>query len=112
MARVDVDWHGDEVIAYTDAALERAVRAGLRPIAETSNDRVPVQSGELKRSRRTVAEGNRGAVTYTDSKAVGAHENLTARLRGGKQPKFLEGALVERRDDVLREVADSLRDAL
>lgn len=116
MARVDIDWHGERVIAVTDVALERAVTKGLKPIADTADDRVLVQTGELKRSQKTSSAGNVGAVTYTDSKAVGAHENLTDTPHRHRNPnaqaKFLESALNERRGDALRAIADELRDVL
>lgn len=116
MARVDIDWHGDEIERITQVALERAVGRGLKPIADLADERVLVHTGELKRSQVVSADGGLGAITYTDSKAVGAHENLTATPRKNRNPgaqaKFLESALHERADEAIREVADELRDVL
>lgn len=112
MARVDVDWHGDEIDPLIEAAIGRGITKGLNAISETSQDRVLVQTGELKASHFTSASGMTGSVGYTDSKAVGAHENLTVTPRRGKQAKFLESALHERGDDAVRAIADEIRDVL
>lgn len=116
MARVDVDWHGDEADALVSAAIVRGVGKGLDAIADTAQERVLEHTGELKRSQRTSQDGDSGAVYYTDSKAVGAHENLAVTPRKNRNPgaqaKFLESALNDRRDDALRAIADELRDVL
>lgn len=116
MARVDVDWHGDEVNALVDAAIARGLGKGLAAVADTSNDYVLVQTGELKRSQGTSQDGNSGTVYYTDSKAVGAHENLTDTPSRRRNPqaraKFLEIALAERADDFKEAVRDEVRKVL
>lgn len=113
MTRVDVDWYGDEVGALVDAAISRGVRRGLDMIAETSQDYVLVHTGELKRSQGTSQDGNRGTVYYTDSKAVGAHENLRDAPRTpGTRAKFLEIAQAERHDDVVDAIGDEIRKVL
>jgi hypothetical protein len=107
-----LEWHDDRVMALLNAAGARGVSRGADMIAETSQDRVPVQTGELKRSQQTVAEGLQAVVGYTDSKAVGAHENLAVNLRNGKEAKFLEKAANERREDIVRAIAEELRRVL
>lgn len=113
---VHVEWHGERVEAAVDARISAGVRRGLDAIAETSQDYVLVRTGELKRSQGTDVDGDSGSVYYTDSKAVGAHENLTVTPHRYRNPnaraKFLELALVERKDDALREIADAIRDVL
>ena len=112
MARVDVDWYGERAEAAVDAAVARGIPKGLDLIAETSQDYVLVQTGELKRSQGTSSDGDSGTVFYTDSKAVGAHENLTVTPRNGKRAKFLEIALAERGDEAIDAIADEVRRAL
>jgi hypothetical protein len=112
MARVVVEWHGELAVEAADAAIARGVSRGLDMIAETSQDRVLVDTGELKNSQNQSQDGNSGTVYYTDSKAVGAHENLTVTPRRGKRAKFLESALNDRRDDVGRAIGEELRKAL
>lgn len=116
MARVDVDWYGDETNALVDAAVARGLGKGLDMVAETSQDYVLVQTGELKRSQGTSQDGNEGTVYYTDSKAVGAHENLTVTPHRNRNPqaraKFLELAMAERDGDVKDAIADEIRKVL
>ena len=112
MARVDIEWHGERAEAAVDAAVARGIARGLRMIAETSQDYVLVQTGELKRSQGTSQDGDSGSVYYTDSKAVGAHENLTVTPRNNKRAKFLEIALAERGDDAVDAIRDEVRKVL
>lgn len=112
MARVDVDWYGDEAVALVDAAIARGINKGLDMIAETSQRWVLVQTGELKLSQNQSQDANSGTVYYTDSKAVGAHENLTVTPHGGKRAKYLELALAERGDDAVDAIGDEIRRAL
>lgn len=113
MARVDIEWHGERAEAAADAAVARGIARGLDMIAETSQDYVLVQTAELKRSKGTSQDGDSGSVYYTDSKAVGAHENLKDRPRTpGTRAKFLEIALAERGDDAVDAIRDEVRKAL
>jgi hypothetical protein len=109
-------WHGARVNAVLDAAGSAGVRDGIEVIAEESQERVLVQTGDLKNSQRIEARGLAAAVGYTDSKAVPAHENMTITPRRHKnpraQPKFLEAAATAKRDDAVRAIAEQLRKVL
>jgi len=106
-------WHGAAVNQLIEAAGQRGVDDGIDIIGDLSQDRVLVQTGELRRSRRTVRRGTQAAVGYTDSKAVGAHENLAVTPRKpGTRPKFLESAANDSRAAVTKAIADELRKAL
>ena len=106
-------WNGTAVKRLIEAAGTRGLREGNRQIRQTSQDRVPVQTGDLKGSLRHETSGLTSRITYTDSKAAAAHENLHHRTyRNGKQSKFLESAARDKRDEVLEAVADSIRKAL
>ena len=112
MARVTVQWHGER-LAGVDAAIARGVAKALRDISETSQDRVPVQTSELKNSHGTSQDGSSGTIYYTDNKAAVAHENPRKhRYRNNKREKFLESALNEGRDDFVRAVNDEVRKVL
>jgi hypothetical protein len=106
-------WRGDAVNRLIEAAGQRGVDEGIDIIGDLSQERVLVQTGELKRSRKTVRRGLTAAVGYTDSKAVGAHENLAVTpKKPGTRPKFLETAAIDSRGKVLDAIADQLRRAL
>ncbi|HYF71185.1 MAG TPA: hypothetical protein VD864_00110 [Nocardioides sp.] len=109
-------WHGDAVIRLIEAAGSRGVDEGIDIIGDLSQERVLVQTGDLKRSRRTVRQGLQAAVGYTDSKAVGAHENLAVTPDRKKnpqaRPKFLESAANDSHGKVRDAVADNIRKVL
>lgn len=104
-----LEWHGEEIAALIAAAAAEGLGDALDVVGDASQDKVPVQTGELKRSKFTDQDGLSGAVGYRDSKAAAAHENLTARLRNGKQPKFLESAANENRAEIVRAIAEPIR---
>jgi len=107
-----LEWHGDRVEALIDEAGARGVSDGIDMIAETSQERVLYMTGELSRSNRTEKRGLEAVTGYTDSKAVGAHENLAVTPRRGRRAKFLESAANDRRDDVRDAIADHIRKVL
>jgi hypothetical protein len=109
-------WHGDAVNRLIEAAGSRGVDDAIDVIGDESQNRVLVQTGALKRSRRTTRQGLRAAVGYTDSKAVGAHENMAVRPNRRKNPnaqaKFLESAARDKQADAVEAIAAALRKAL
>lgn len=107
-----LDWHGDRVLALIEAAAAKGVGDGIDLIADESQERVLVQTGELKRSNKTIKQGLQAVTGYTDSKAAAAHENLTVTPRNGKQAKFLESAANDRSADVLAAVAEHIKRVL
>jgi hypothetical protein len=111
-----LDWHGDRVLAVIEAAAAQGVSDGIDLIAETAKTRVLVQTGELRRSQRTEKHGLQAVTGFTDSKAVGAHENLAVNVHQNRNPqaqaKFLESAAADRRGDVRDTIADHIRRAL
>lgn len=96
----------------TRAAIRRGMKDGAELILAGAQDKAPVLSGDLRDSGTTAVEGTTAAVGFTDSKAIAAHENLTAHLRNGKQPKFLELALHENSEAALELIAAQIREAL
>lgn len=80
-------------------------RAGLF-LQRESQLIVPVDTGNLKNSAFTRKAGGRGwkvivVVGYTAAYAIFVHENLEARHKEGKEAKFLEKPLREKRDRIL-----------
>lgn len=100
------------VIPASSSAIAAGVRAGTDAVARIAARDTPVLSGELRNSQATDAQGPNGVITYTDSKAVAAHENLADRHPRGGHAKFLENALMEGRSDFLAAVAQHVRSAI
>lgn len=107
-----LEWNGERCEAVIREAAERGLADALDIVSDASQEKVPVMTGELKRSNFTDQDGLRGVVGYKDSKAAAAHENLTARLRNGKQAKFLETAAAENRARIEATIADAVRRVL
>ena len=86
-------------------------RAGLF-LQRESQKIVPVEYGILKNSAFTRAEGSGFdtviRVGYEASYALFVHENLEARHAPGKQAKFLETPLREKRDEMAAIINESV----
>lgn len=107
-----LEWHGDRVLALIEAAAAEGVGDGIDLIADESQNRVPYQTRELMNSQQTRKRGLQAVTGYTDSKAAAAHENLAVNLRHGRRAKFLESAARDKREDVVRAVAEKIRRVL
>jgi hypothetical protein len=98
------------------AAIRAAASAGLQDFAETvlaeAQGYAPVLTGELRDSGSVQVDGLEAAIGFSDSKASAAHENLTAHLRNGKKPKFLELAVHEHAPEMERVVGEHVRGVL
>lgn len=100
------------IVPIVEAAAIVGVRAGVDAVARISDRKVPRDTGELARSQSSESRGLSGHVSYSDSKAVAAHENLTDRHPGGGEAKYLENALSEGKSAFLVAVAQSVRSVL
>ncbi|WP_282795183.1 hypothetical protein [Streptomyces sp. CC224B] len=74
-----------------------------------SNSRVPLDEGTLERSGRVDVDGLNGAISYDTVYAVRQHEELTWRHLPGRQAKYLESAMNDSREAMLRLMAVPLR---
>lgn len=105
-------WHGAEIRRLVEEAAHKGLVQAAKEVADEARDRTPVMTGDLVKSQRRETQGLRAVIAYSDNKAAAAHENLAVNYRFGKQSKFLESAANDKRDDIVRAIADSIRDAI
>lgn len=98
--------------AVSDAVKERALLAGGDAILDASDQDVPVDKGDLLRSRyaRVSSEGEL-EIGYRDEVAAIVHEDLDA-SHGNGTAKYLEKAMNSRRAAALDAMAGEIRRAL
>ena len=93
----------------TGKALEAGLKRGGLYVQRESQKVVPIDLGNLKNSAFTRAfrSGLRTVVVvgYTAFYAVYVHEDLKARHRPGKRNKYLEHPIREKRDRILKIIA-------
>lgn len=99
-----------------EATINTHARRGLiraaEAILEDSQRRVPYRTRELMESGAVVPVSDLDvAVTYTDSKAVAAHENMDDRYGHGREAKFLENAINEKRQVAATLIAQEIKKA-
>lgn len=101
----------------TEAAPE-ALLAGADLLLERSNALVPVESGALKDTGRTSADGLEAVVTYgepgqrTGFAAIQQHEHTEYHHPSGGQAKFLEQPFLSETQAIGEAIASALRKAL
>jgi hypothetical protein len=97
--------------ASVRAKLVQAVEETCAVIEADAVATAPYRTGRLAKSSETAVHTStlQGAVGFTDSKAVAAHENMHAHLRHGRRAKFLELSLQENSGVLAEKAAAALR---
>lgn len=90
--------------AATAKKLRVALLKGGLFLQRESQKIVPIETGTLRQSANTRLEGHgldvAAIVSYGTDYAIYVHENLEARHKPGRQAKFLETPLREKRDRI------------
>lgn len=95
-------------------AIIRALTVAAEHILATSNDRVPLETGTLMRSGRSVVNRTTGeaSVVYDTPYAARQHEDLGLLHAPGRQAKYLESAMADTANDCAAIIARGVRRAL
>jgi hypothetical protein len=96
------------------AAAAKAVREVAEDALTESNDRIPVEEGDLRRSGEVTAfpEELAAAITYDTPYAVRQHEDPTLNHPRQGEHHFLENAIEENADRYADHIAARIRKAL
>lgn len=100
--------------ALADGAQD-AAQAGAKVILEDALARVPKETGDLAGTGRvdsTRGGGNTVAVVFDSVYAHWIHEHLHFKHPHGGQAKFLETAMLTRKDAALKAMAERIKAAL
>lgn len=97
-----------------DRGTARGLHLGLEHLLGVSNQRVPIEYGDLERSGvvSMSEDGDVGAVSYNTEYAVRQHEELDWVHDAGRQAKFLESAATDEAETVADIIAAELRGEL
>jgi hypothetical protein len=98
------------VLTEVERASVAAMQDAARAVLKSSNQKVPVDDGTLRRSGRVVTEDLEVRVRYRAPHAHLQHERLDYQHPDGGQAKFLEAAVDE--VDVERIIAAKVREML
>lgn len=107
---IEFSWNDD--LDIDDEIAERGLQAGADLLLDESNRIAPIETGDLIRSGRAVANGDEAAVGYSSPYAARQHEELGYRHDAGRQAKFLESSLRRHSERIVDAVAEEIRDAL
>lgn len=107
---IELRWDGDSI--DLDTAAEQALQAGADLLLDESNRIAPIETGDLIRSGRAIANSEEAAVGYNSVYAARQHEEVTWRHDAGREAKFLEKSLNRHSDAILDAIAEEIKDAL
>jgi uncharacterized protein YyaL (SSP411 family) len=112
MAEFTLKWNGQQAIKQAERAGEEGLHKAAEAVLEAAQERVPVDTGELRSSGRVqVLDDGEAAVVFTADHAITVHEDLEAFHPEG-EAKFLERALAAQKKAALDAIAAELRRAL
>lgn len=106
------EWNDDDILALIEEAVARGLQAGADLLLDESNRLAPIETGDLIRSGRAVADEEEATVGYNTPYAVRQHEDLSYRHDAGRQAKYLETALNHNADRIIDTIADEIREHL
>ncbi|MER8233471.1 hypothetical protein [Streptomyces sp. NPDC094049] len=103
-------WQGERLWTQRGRRLaSQGLGRGAEHVLGVSNSRVPLEDGTLERSGRADVNELVATLSYDTPYAVRQHEELTWRHLPGRQAKYLESAMNDSRETVLRLMAVPLR---
>ena len=106
-------WRGEEVKRATRERGADALRKGAEHILTESNDRIPLEYGDLMRSGDVDVDAGElvASISYDTAYAVVQHEDVDLIHPNGREAKFLERTLNDEGPAVQDFMAAELRKA-
>jgi len=103
MTKVQLEWHGDEVLAAITGATFDGLVLGAEHLLQVSSGIAPHEEGDLERSGDidTDEDDLKVSVYYDRKYAVRQHEELTWRHDEGRRAKYLEEPMGTEADVIL-----------
>lgn len=93
-------------------AVREGLTKGLNRIGDVAASDAPVDTGELRESRRVTVDGLSGTVAFTARHAAIQHERLDLEHPKGGTSKYLEKAMVSEKAAVRAAVVQAVRSKL
>lgn len=110
----DVTWSGKADNLKPGA--KKGMKAAAEYLLEKSNEKVPLEYGDLQRSGVASVEdtddGAVAAVSYGTVYAIPQHERLDYKHPNGRQAKYLEKAASENKAMLLKLIGQGIQEAL
>lgn len=88
--------------------LNKALGDAAETILNESNQLIPIDTGKLKSSGKVEKSKDRAMVIYDEDYAIYVHEDMEARHKRG-QAKFLALAVVKKKNEIAKDIANELR---
>ncbi|PKM78536.1 MAG: hypothetical protein CVU90_02015 [Firmicutes bacterium HGW-Firmicutes-15] len=97
-------WNGTKVLKAVEKAGIRGQLAAAETILEVSNQRVPLDKGELRDSGHVTQGEHQTVISYDCPYAVKWHET-PAHFQHGRRNKYLQSAVEDEAQNALKQLA-------
>lgn len=107
-------WYGARIAAIAHSAEGKALWSGASELLTRANEKVPHDEGTLENSGDVDVDlaGLEAVVSYDTPYAARLHEHPEYNFQGGREGKWLENALKNNEDDIIRAIAKQYLTAL
>ena len=104
--KIKMDWKGEDVKRAVAQSTPRGLYAAMNVVAQASDAQVPLDNGDLLRSRAIDVGDDDASISYDTPYAIRWHEN-DANFQHGRKRKYLEDPIND--PDVQRRALEALR---
>lgn len=108
----ELNWKGNTVTGDLDAAIQDALQAGGELLRDAAVQRTPVETSTLRGTAKVSTSPTKAAVSYDTVYARRQHEEIGWNHPGGGEAKYLENALLDNQDRILKAMANQIKGAL
>ena len=104
-------WNDGKVKMLLSAASKKATMEAAEELLRESNKMVPHDEGTLMRSGEVDVKEGEATVSYDTPYAVRLHEHPEYNFQKGRQGKYLEKALDNNRDRLIKHIQKAIKEA-
>lgn len=110
MFKVNINFDMNAAKGKPLKAVERGLKLAGESILKVSNEKVPLDKGDLQTSGEVMTKGTELVISYNEPYAVRLHENPQYNFQGGREGKWLENTLKDKQ--VQKDFVDILANAI
>lgn len=104
----ELNWKGEQITGSLDDAIRDALQAGGELLRDAAVERTPIETSTLRGTAKVSTDGEKAAVSYNTRYARRQHEEIGWNHPGGGEAKFLENALLDNQDTILKAMGQEL----
>lgn len=108
----ELNWKGGQVATSIDDAIQDALQSGAELLRDAAVERTPIETSTLRGTAKVSTSGTQAAVSYDTRYARRQHEEIGWNHPGGGEAKFLENALLDNQEKIMKAMGAQIKGAL